>query len=371
MSAAPTAGTFGAALVAGRARLRLAVAAGLRARPARARGARRSPGSGSRPRAALVREPGPARVVEGDAFRLRIRAEGRRVPLPGGELTDPVLDEPVAVGPRWDGASTARSGSRGAAAGGSSRPGSSSATRSGSARASSSPTARASCSSCRGSIRCSFGRPRSGRLQPARRARGRERGRTARRARDRARDRRPARVSRGQPGVAHPLARRRANRRADRAPAGRGRRHRAAGRPRRGRARPRRRRSTPPCAPPARSAGTSPASGGCAILLPGDRRATPVEARAARLGRRRTPAWRWSSRPPRRPRSLACNARARSSGSPRGRARVLPSVLRLASGPRYLVGPGVSGRGSPALLVSGCEGRRVGARSTKPLERVA
>ncbi len=82
MSAAPTAGIFGAALVlagfgfgspsllvCGLGLLglaALALASVWLATPRR-----------------LVREPGPSRVVEGDAFRLRIRAEGRRVPLPG------------------------------------------------------------------------------------------------------------------------------------------------------------------------------------------------------------------------------------------------------------------------------------------------
>jgi uncharacterized protein (DUF58 family) len=49
----------------------------------------------------LARDAGPGRVVEGEPFRLRIRAVGGVLPLPGGELTDPVLDEPIRVGPRW------------------------------------------------------------------------------------------------------------------------------------------------------------------------------------------------------------------------------------------------------------------------------
>jgi len=49
----------------------------------------------------LVREAGPGRVIEEEPFRLRIRAVGGLLPLPGGVLTDPVLDEPVRVGPRW------------------------------------------------------------------------------------------------------------------------------------------------------------------------------------------------------------------------------------------------------------------------------
>jgi uncharacterized protein (DUF58 family) len=49
----------------------------------------------------LVRAPGPSRVIEEEPFRLRIRAVGGLVPLPGGELTDPVLEAPLRIGPRW------------------------------------------------------------------------------------------------------------------------------------------------------------------------------------------------------------------------------------------------------------------------------
>src|SRR5688572_894247 len=49
----------------------------------------------------LVRAPGPSRVIEDEPFRLRIRAHGGVLPLPGGELTDPVLEAPLRVGPGW------------------------------------------------------------------------------------------------------------------------------------------------------------------------------------------------------------------------------------------------------------------------------
>lgn len=52
----------------------------------------------------LLREPGPARVIEGDPYPVRIRAIGGRLPPPGGRLSDPILEAPVAVGPRWRGA---------------------------------------------------------------------------------------------------------------------------------------------------------------------------------------------------------------------------------------------------------------------------
>ena len=51
----------------------------------------------------LVRLPGPSRVTEDEPFWLRIRAEGKRLPIPGGELSDPVLDHPLRLGPLWDG----------------------------------------------------------------------------------------------------------------------------------------------------------------------------------------------------------------------------------------------------------------------------
>jgi uncharacterized protein (DUF58 family) len=54
----------------------------------------------ARPRR-LVRASAPARVVEGEPYPLRIAATGARVPPPGGELGDPVLARPVPIGPRW------------------------------------------------------------------------------------------------------------------------------------------------------------------------------------------------------------------------------------------------------------------------------
>ena len=49
----------------------------------------------------LIRLPGPSRVIEGDPFALEVRAVGGYLPPPGGELTDSVLAEPVPIGPRW------------------------------------------------------------------------------------------------------------------------------------------------------------------------------------------------------------------------------------------------------------------------------
>src|SRR5687768_883155 len=49
----------------------------------------------------LIRAQGPGRVIEDEPFRLRIRAVGGLLPLPGGQLTDAVLDEPLRVGPGW------------------------------------------------------------------------------------------------------------------------------------------------------------------------------------------------------------------------------------------------------------------------------
>ena len=50
--------------------------------------------------AGLTRAPGPARLVEGESYPLRIDMRGARVPPPGGTLTDPLLAEPVRLGPR-------------------------------------------------------------------------------------------------------------------------------------------------------------------------------------------------------------------------------------------------------------------------------
>jgi len=51
----------------------------------------------------LEREAGPPRIIEGQLYPLRIRAHGARVSPPSGELTDAALAEPVAIGPRWSG----------------------------------------------------------------------------------------------------------------------------------------------------------------------------------------------------------------------------------------------------------------------------
>ncbi len=51
----------------------------------------------------LERAPGPARIVEGQAYPLCIHAHGARVPPPGGELTDATLATSLRVGPRWPG----------------------------------------------------------------------------------------------------------------------------------------------------------------------------------------------------------------------------------------------------------------------------
>ncbi len=56
----------------------------------------------SRPRR-VERERGPSRVIEGDPYPLRIHARGMRVPPPAGSLTDAVLAHPVAIGPSWRG----------------------------------------------------------------------------------------------------------------------------------------------------------------------------------------------------------------------------------------------------------------------------
>ena len=49
----------------------------------------------------LEREPGPARLEESEPYHLRIRLRRTLLPPPGGELMDPLLDRSVPVGPRW------------------------------------------------------------------------------------------------------------------------------------------------------------------------------------------------------------------------------------------------------------------------------
>jgi uncharacterized protein (DUF58 family) len=49
----------------------------------------------------LERLPGPSRVEESQAYPLRIRLRRTLLPPPGGELSDPLLDRGVSVGPRW------------------------------------------------------------------------------------------------------------------------------------------------------------------------------------------------------------------------------------------------------------------------------
>ncbi len=48
----------------------------------------------------LERLPGPGRVVEGEAYPLRVRIDRRGLPLPPATLVDDLLPEPVAVGAR-------------------------------------------------------------------------------------------------------------------------------------------------------------------------------------------------------------------------------------------------------------------------------
>lgn len=110
-------------------------------------------------------------------------------------------------------------------------------------------------------------------------------------------------------------------------------------------------------------------AGGCALLLPGERRPLSVDsqkrgwaqahARLALVGATRTPP------------SVAGAQRAGAVfWVTANESARLPTPLR-TGGARYLVGPGVRGPGSPAFLVSGCEGRRVGARAARPVEAAA
>jgi uncharacterized protein (DUF58 family) len=52
----------------------------------------------------LVRDRAPQRMVEGEPYPLRLEARGARLPPPGGSLSDPVLEQAIGVGPGWRGA---------------------------------------------------------------------------------------------------------------------------------------------------------------------------------------------------------------------------------------------------------------------------
>ena len=49
--------------------------------------------------AAIASEPGPNRIVEGDAYPLALSLRRGPVPPPGGEVRDPLLSEPLRTGP--------------------------------------------------------------------------------------------------------------------------------------------------------------------------------------------------------------------------------------------------------------------------------
>ena len=52
-------------------------------------------------RGRLDRERGPGRLEESEPYPLRIVLGRTLLPPPGGELIDPLLDRPIPVGPRW------------------------------------------------------------------------------------------------------------------------------------------------------------------------------------------------------------------------------------------------------------------------------
>ena len=49
--------------------------------------------------AGIIRAPGPHTVVEGQPYPLRLELRPGLLPPPGGELTDPLLERPVRIGP--------------------------------------------------------------------------------------------------------------------------------------------------------------------------------------------------------------------------------------------------------------------------------
>ena len=154
------------------------------------------------------------------------------------------------------------------------------------------------CSCCRASSPCA---PAAGRRAAARRASETVSGAARREAAAELEIDCAAPLPRGRAGLAHPLAHRGPHGRDAGAPAGGGRSTRRrwwCSTPRR---RPARRRSTGRCAPRPRWRAPGARAGGCALLLPGDRRAVEIDARPAPAGRRCTRGSPWSRRRGARP----------------------------------------------------------------------
>ena len=296
----------------------------------------------------LVRAPGPGAGGRGRALPAADRAPSAgRLPPPGGELTDPVLDEPLAIGPRWR-RRHRRGGARctAAAGAGSRRRGWRSATRSACA-------SRAVDSDEPGEL---LVLPR---IEPVVAVGGRGRRRApallagSRTGPRRARST-PARSSSRSTGcapTARAARRRGSTGRRSPAPGELFERHLVAGAdaaplvvldadP----ARRAPRRSTPPSAPRPRSAATSPQAGGARCCCPATA-ARPRSSRTCAAGRRCTPGWRWSS-PSRTAPALCRRCASRAVFWVTARANpALPAALRAGSGARYLVGPSAADAG--------------------------
>ena len=320
----------------------------------------------------LIRLPGPPRVVEGEPFELRLQTVGGRVPPPAGELTDPVLSEPVAIGPRWR--------------------------RSMITEVSISGRGRHRLRPTRLEIRDPLGLHVRAvesadpgellvlpRVEPVVAAgggaggtrasvlAGLESGTAVSQVDARAIELEVdglRSLPRRQPGLADPLAGGRPHRGASSSatwsPGPTPHRWSSSTRPV-----PRaRRRSTPPCAPPLRSAHHLAGRGGCAVLLPDDRRPTEIESdlRAWPQVHARLALVEPATSPPALIRSLRSGEVYLVSS--RAGATIPPS-LRGGSGRRFLVTPQSSWKGAAVFTVAGCVGRRVDRARGRMAKRAA
>ena len=114
-------------------------------------------------------------------------------------------------------------------------------------------------------------------------------------------------------------------------------------------------------------------SGGCGVLLPGDRRPADLDGVARRAGRTSTRGWRSSGRSAARRWPSSRRAAARSCSSARAAGSALPQALADGHGAaRVLVVPGAIAERRAAFAVAGCSGYITGGpRGRKPARSAA
>ncbi len=111
-------------------------------------------------------------------------------------------------------------------------------------------------------------------------------------------------------------------------------------------------------------------AGGCAALLPGDRRPTEIESdlRAWAQVHARLALVEAGSPAPAISRTIRPGAVFWVTAA---QPPALPQALRSGAAPRYLVAPASAGGRRAAFSVAGCEGRLAGAHARRPLGRIA